>query len=269
MFRRALLSLPLLLSLAPSLAAQEARHFTFRYGFTVRGIPAGGTVRIWIPAAHADPFQEVKVVSVTGDLPLKKTREPRFNNEMFYAQAAKADKAELHFEIIYEVVRHERLTLGALTPRLADVPIKDKERKQFIEPDKLAPTTGLPADLAAKAAEEKKTPLEKARAIYEYVLDNMKYDQTSAGLGDALSSASAKQGGCADFHSLFIAMARSQSIPARFETGFAIPERSGEIAGYDCWAEFFEPVHGWVPIDISQAARHPEKKRVFLWSARC
>ena len=31
--------------------AQESRHFTFHYGFTVKNLPASKKVRIWIPAA--------------------------------------------------------------------------------------------------------------------------------------------------------------------------------------------------------------------------
>jgi transglutaminase-like putative cysteine protease len=187
---------------------------------------------------------------------------------MFYAQAAKADKPEIHFEIVYDVVRHERLTLGSVTPHLADVAIKDKERKQFLQPDKLVPITGLPADLAVKVTSGKNTPLEKARAIYDYVFDNMKYDKTGTGWGhgDVLYACDAKKGNCTDFHSLFISMARSQAIPARFEIGFPLPadKHGGEIAGYHCWADFFEPSHGWVPVDISEAWEHPEKKDFFF-----
>ena len=81
-----------------------------------------------------------------------------------------------------------------------------------------------------------------------------------------LYACDAKKGNCTDFHSLFIAMARAQSIPSRFAIGFPLPpdKHTGEIAGYHCWAEFFEPTHGWVPIDISEAWKHPEKKDFFF-----
>ena len=268
MLHKVMLSLLLLLVSSASAFAQEIRHFTFHYGFTIKAVSAGSPVRVWIPAAHSDPFQEVKVISASGDLPLKKTRESRFGNEIYFAQASKADKPELHFAIAYDVVRHQRLTLGAAGPRLAEVTLKEKERKQYLGPDKLVPITGIPADLAVKVTTGKDTPLEKARAIYDYVFDNMKYDKTGTGWGrgDVLYACDAKKGNCTDFHSLFIAMARSQSIPSRFEIGFSVPpeKRAGEIAGYHCWTEFFEPGHGWVPIDISEAWKHPEKKDFFF-----
>jgi transglutaminase-like putative cysteine protease len=269
MLRRLRCLLPLLLLLVPGIAsAQASRHFTFHYGFTVMDIPAGEKVRIWVAQAHSDRFQTVKVVSASGDLPLKKTHESKYGDEMYYAEAAKAKQPELHFDIVYDVVRHERLTLGLYSPHLQAVKLSQRESKEFLAPDALVPTTGLPAELAAKVTEGKATALDKARAIYDYVFTTMRYDKTGTGWGrgDVLYACDAKKGNCTDFHSLFIAMARSQGIPARFEIGFPLPpdKHAAEIAGYHCWADFFEPQHGWIPVDISEAWKHPEKKDYFF-----
>jgi len=269
MFRKVRPWLPLLLFVFSAIAsAQETRHFTFHYGFTVKDVPAGEKVRIWIPQSHSDAFQTVKVISTTGDLPLKKTHESKFGNEMYYAEASKAKQPELHFEVVYDVVRRERLTLGIYSPHLEAAKLSDRERKEYLAPDALVPTTGLPAELAVKVTEGKTMPLDKARAIYDYVFTTMRYDKTGTGWGrgDVLYACDAKKGNCTDFHSLFIAMARSQGIPARFEIGFPLPsdKHSAEIAGYHCWADFFEPQHGWIPVDISEAWKHPEKKDYFF-----
>ena len=32
-----------------SLVAQDSRHFTFHYAFTIKNLPAGERVRIWMP----------------------------------------------------------------------------------------------------------------------------------------------------------------------------------------------------------------------------
>ena len=269
MFRKVWLIAPLSLLLCVAIAsAQETRHFTFHYGFTVRDVSAGEKIRIWFPQAHSDAFQTVKVVSATGDLSLKKTHESKYGNEMYYAETSKAKKSELHFEVAYDVVRHERLTLGIYSPHLEAVKLSDRERKEYLAPDALVPTTGLPAELAVKVTEGKTTPVDKARAIYDYVFTTMRYDKTGTGWGrgDVLYACDAKKGNCTDFHSLFIAMARSQGIPARFEIGFPLPpdKHSAEIAGYHCWADFFEPQHGWIPVDISEAWKHPEKKDYFF-----
>jgi transglutaminase-like putative cysteine protease len=268
MLRKIALVLTICLCVGPLGLAQATRHFTFHYAFTVKDVPAGERVVVWFPEAHTDAFQEVRVVSAKGDLDLKKTHESHFGNEMYYAEAGKGKSGDLHFEVVYDVVRHEHLTLGTNRPRLENASLSGKETKEFLGPDKLVPVTGLPAELAAKVTAGKASQLDKARAIYDYVFDNMKYDKTGTGWGrgDSLYACDAKKGNCTDFHSLFISMARSQGIPARFEIGFPLPanKASADIAGYHCWAEFFDPQRGWIPVDISEAWKNPAKKDYFF-----
>ncbi len=268
MLRKLALCFLLFVTFETAASAQASRHFTFHYGFTVKEVPAGERLRIWFPAAHSDEYQEIRVISATGDLPLKKTHESRFGNEIYYADASKAKPGDLHFEVVYDVVRHEHLTLGLNHPRLENVSLSEKQRSQYLGPDKLVPITGRPAELAAQVTAGKTSQLDKARAIYDYVFDNMRYDKTGTGWGhgDVLWACDSKRGNCTDFHSLFISMARSQGIPARFEIGFPLPsdKQSSEIAGYHCWAEFFNPQNGWIPVDISEAWKHPEKKDYFF-----
>jgi transglutaminase superfamily protein len=259
---RALFLLPFLLSLASVAQSTPQRHFVFHYGFTVRNTHPGAPLRIWVPLAHSDKFQEVKILSQKGDLPLKQTREHEYGNQMLYATVAKADKAEYSFEIAYDVVRRQS------APNRAGL-LRISERKRLLAPDKLVPTSGLPAVLAQRQlANIGGDDDQKGLALYEYVLANMRYDKTGTGWGhgDTLYACNAKHGNCTDFHSLFISMARSQGIPARFEIGFPIPadKHSGEIAGYHCWADFYTKDRGWVPLDISEAWKHPEQAEFFF-----
>ncbi len=261
--------LPSLLLLWASAFAQESRHFTFHYDFTVKNLPPGKKVRIWIPAAHSDAYQEVKVVSAKGDLPLRSTRESKYDNDMYVAETSAAP-SELRFDIEYDVVRHERIGLNHASHVMGGFLINTNELRRDLEPDALVPTTGLPADLAEKVTAGKTDPLSKARAIYDYVFATMRYDKTDTGWGrgDVLYACDAKKGNCTDFHSLFIAMARSQGIPARFEIGFPLPpdKHSAEIAGYHCWSDFYIDGKGWIPVDISEAWKHPEKRDYFFGS---
>jgi transglutaminase-like putative cysteine protease len=47
--------------------------------------------------------------------------------------------------------------------------------------------------------------------------------------------------------------------------GFPVPldRTEGEIGGYHCWVEFYLPERGWVPIDASEAAKHPAQRELF------
>ena len=266
MLRKLCVLLPLFVLTLASIA-QDSRHFSFHYAFTVKNLPAGKKVRIWIPAAQSDANQEVRIVAAKGDLPVKKTREPKDGNEIYFAETSGATQPELHFDVEYDVVRHERVALNPAAHLVPSV-LTNKERQDDLQPDALVPVTGLPADLAAKVTRSKTQPLDKARAIYEYVFTTMRYDKTGTGWGhgDVLYACDAKKGNCTDFHSLFIAMARSQGIPARFEIGFPLPpdKHSAEIAGYHCWADFYIDGKGWIPVDISEAWKHQEKHDYFF-----
>jgi transglutaminase-like putative cysteine protease len=61
------------------------------------------------------------------------------------------------------------------------------------------------------------------------------------GGGDTIYACDVRKGNCTDFHSLFIGMARASNIPARFVSGFPVPENAnqGEIPAYHCWAKFY------------------------------
>jgi transglutaminase-like putative cysteine protease len=258
----------LVLFAAPA-RAQNVRHFTFHYSFVVENVPAGHPVSVWIPLAHSDDYQQVKVLSRSSDLPLAQRQESSFGNEVLYGETSHAARPQYRFTIDYDVIRHERVVLVNGVP--SAVAFKDgasnRELARDLQPNQLVPVSGVPAEIASKAAEGHSTELDTAHALYEYVLHNMRYDKsgTGWGRGDAIYACDVKRGNCTDFHSLFIAMARSQKIPARFEIGFPIPNaHAGKIDGYHCWSDFYVPNLGWVPVDISEAWKHPEKRDYFF-----
>jgi transglutaminase-like putative cysteine protease len=250
--------------------AQKERHFTFHYAFTVKNVSPGERLRVWIPLAHSDAFQDVKVASKDGDLPLKQIHQPAYGNEVLYAETAKAAKGEYKFSVDYVVARREHVVLvnGKQVTGIPSSRVPSIELARYLEPDRLVPVTGVPAQLAAQETRGATMPLEKARDIYEYVYRTMKYDKSGEGWGhgDTLWACDSKHGNCTDFHSVFISMARAEKIPARFQIGFPLPadKHSAEIPGYHCWAEFYLNSTGWVPVDISEAWKHQEKHDYFF-----
>ena len=96
---------------ALSAFAQDSRHFTFHYAFTVRNLPAGKPVRIWVPRAQSDAYQDIKVISALRRLALEENSESKYGNQIYYAETNSA-QPELHFDIEYDVVRHKRVALG-------------------------------------------------------------------------------------------------------------------------------------------------------------
>src|SRR5262249_31799892 len=130
----------------------------------------------------------------------------------------------------------------------------------FLRPDANVPVGGRPVKLLA-GRRLPDDPLELGRALFDIVDGHMRYDKTGVGWGrgDALWAYESRCGNCTDFHSLFISLARSRGLPAKFEIGFRLPQErgQGEIDGYCCWARFKPDGRDWVPVSISEANKNP------------
>jgi transglutaminase-like putative cysteine protease len=265
----------LMMAASPSPEAQKpapARRFEFSYSFAVKDLPPGDhVVRVWIPLASSDAHQTVTVRKITSPVPTKTMRESEYGDRMLYAEMRHTD-GPATFTIDYAVTRKEYsrgnfAALARLEKASADFP---RSVHRFLLPDQLVPINEKLGHIAEQETAGKQDELAKAYALYDYVFHTMRYDKSGTGWGhgDAMWACDAKHGNCTDFHSLFIALARSQHIPARFEIGFPLPENAheGEIPGYHCWAEFYLSGLGWVPVDISEAWKAPAKHDYFFGS---
>lgn len=242
---------------------------SFDFSYVVRVSPAPGTrsVRAWIPLPSTDEFQEISEVRIEAPVRVRMRKEAKYGDRYAYF-TVDSSRIQAPFEIrlTFHVVRYERRLdlVSAIDPPGAF----PKDVAAFLQPDKLVPTDGAIASAAQEQTHGLASPLEKARGIYEYLISTMRYDREDAGAGrgDALWAFGSHRGNCADFHSLFIAMARAAGIPARFEIGFLLPEgqKEGIVSGYHSWAEFYVNGIGWIPVDASQASQDPSKRDDFF-----
>lgn len=247
---------------APSLVsvsrahAEQARRFLFRYSFTVDNVPKGKPIRIWFPKPQSDRWQKVSVRKIDSPLPLRVTKDSTGRDETFFAESLHAGAAPYRFSITYAIERRPESASGA------SAPLGNAARQQYLQAATLVPVSGPPAEIAAGSVPAGSGTMQKAYALYRYVLTHMRYDKSGSGWGrgDAIFACNAHRGNCTDFHSLFLSMIRSQQIPARFDIGFAQPKdgESGTVPGYHCWAEFWDDSRGWVPVDISEAWQQPD-----------
>jgi transglutaminase-like putative cysteine protease len=204
---------------------------------------------MWIPLAHSDRFQKIENYSVETTIPYQIITDQNQENQALYIELTEGESHET-ITIQYEVTRLEK---GAYRE-------DEAELSRFMEATPLLPVGGRFDTLANSIIKEKEahSELMKARALYDYVVDNVRYaKQGKYGTADANFACDAKSGNCTEFHSLFISLARSAGIPARFEVGAAIPSErdQGGINGYHCWAEFYADGQWW-PVDISEANKY-------------
>ena len=109
---------------------------------------------------------------------------------------------------------------------------------------------GLEADapeimsLAAELQKRNPHPVAYALAAYDWILKNIRYECPSPSHG-TLECLHKKLGDCGPQAGLFVALCRAGGLPARPVAGCW----AGTKNGWHCWAEFFVPEEGWVPVD--------------------
>ncbi len=146
----------------------------------------------------------------------------------------------------------------------AVAPLSEAERRLYLAATDLVPTDGIVKHTADRIVGFAKSDLAKARAIYDWVVDNS-YRRASTrgcGVGDvaALLKSGDLGGKCADLNALFVGLARAAGIPARDVYGLRIaPSRFGYKSlgansemvtrAQHCRAEVFLDGFGWVPMD--------------------
>ena len=209
-------------------------------------------LRVWIP--YPAETRQQSVLSATIQSPWSHTLErDAFGNRALYIESRGVPERDLVMRFTIDRRPSQGVPADEVRP---NTPLSPERYRRSA---RLIPLDGVIRDLAEKESRGITTDEEKVRAFYDYVVRTMRYnkDGTGWGRGDAIWACDHKRGNCTDFHSLFIGMARTQGIAARFIIGFPISTTTdtGSIGGYHCWSEYYDSVRGWVPLDASEAKK--------------
>jgi transglutaminase-like putative cysteine protease len=251
-------------------SAPRARRTHVTYSAQVRDVPADASeVVLWLPFPPNNESQEISGIVVRSDVPTSVNREEEYGNQVLSLKVQNPGEKPIGVELQFDVLRRERRNAAAVARRrLPAREVTEKIDARWLARDKLVPIDGKVLDLARKVTHKHVAEIDQVRAIYDYTVSTLKYDKsgTGWGRGDIAYACDAKRGNCTDFHAVFIGLCRARAIPARFEIGFSLPAdpTSGEISGYQCWADCHLADYGWIPVDCSEAQKHPDKRDYFF-----
>lgn len=214
---------------------------------------AGKTVRVWVPVAQTNDYQTIEDVTYEAEGTEAVINEDALGNQMMYVEWGEdADPASRTASVSFHVTRPE-----ILRPELVEEGEPGEELDEYLEASSSVPTDGEVLELAEDITKDETTYLGKARAIYDWIIENMNRnnDITGCGKGDVCASLDTLEGKCTDINSVFVGLCRSIGIPAREMFGVRINDT--DITGNQhCWAEFYLPGTGWVaadPADVLKA----------------
>jgi transglutaminase-like putative cysteine protease len=224
---------------------KDRDEFEFLYRATLPEMNDSG--RMWIPLPATDAFQTVEVKSIKAPGQRRTLEDSEYGNKVLFLELEPKDGGET-IEILFGVERIEK-----------SVYAEQSDPGRYLNPERLVPANEDFRGIAAEVVEGKTGDLVRARALYDHVIDRMRYMKYGDGWGkgDAVYACDVRTGNCTDFHSYFIALSRSVGIPARFAIGAAIPSERNEggVDGYHCWAEFYTDGEWW-PVDISEGDKY-------------
>ncbi|GAB4421451.1 MAG: transglutaminase family protein [Thermodesulfovibrionales bacterium] len=226
-------------------------------------------VRLWIPYPVSDENQNITDITVRGNYSRSGVyTEGKNGNHILYAEwNGHAKERSLTF--IFKAKRKEIKTKDFAGREL---PFSKEEFITYLGPAKMLPLDGKVKEYAMKITEGKKTILEKSRAIYDWIVDNMYRDPNvkGCGFGDVERLLDTRGGKCGDISSVFVALARASGVPAREVFGIRIPKgREGDMTkAQHCWAEFYFPGYGWVVVDPADVRKAILEQKLTLEQAR-
>ncbi len=253
----------ILLLLNVSEAGERRTEVTFK--INLKAPEDSKDVRLWIPYPVSDQNQTIEDVKIGGNYSYQGIyKEREFGNSILYAEWKNLTKDRI-LTYTFKVRRKEVVKKDF--PK-NDPPLSEKDYAKDLMPTSLSPTSGKVKETAENITKGKKTVLAKARAIYDWIVDNMYRDPQikGCGIGEVEKLLGSLGGKCGDIHSVYIALARSVGVPSREIFGIRIPNgKDGDMTkAQHCWAEFFSPGYGWVPIDPSDVRKIMLEKKLSL-----
>ena len=255
------------LGLAPRLASAQVNFSPAPKGWrtfvlTTRVEPVFAT-KAWIPLPTfaANDWQQPGATSWTGNAKRAElVGDPKHGAEMLEVEWA-ADQQNPVLEVTTQVRTQNR----SVHPGQGSAqPLSEDERKYNLMATALLPVDGLVKETAEGIVRGKTKDVDKAHALYEWVVENTFRNAKTRGCGVGDVSWMIKTGNlngkCADLNALYVAMCRSVGVPARDLYGIRVVSSeygykslgagsANVTKAQHCRADVWLAGSGWTPAD--------------------
>jgi transglutaminase-like putative cysteine protease len=241
----------------------EARWRTFEVTTKVEVADPVGAVRVWLPVPltnNTDYFKR-EPDGWTGNFKVARSVQyDKYGTGLLFAEWPAGEKAPA-LELKSRFMTRDRQV--DLTKKPNPVVKEDKAvLDYFRKPSKLIRTDGIVASTSRGIVMGYKSDVDKAKAIYEWIVDNTFRDPKvkGCGIGDisTMLQTGYLGGKCADLNALYVGLARAAGLPARDAYGvrcaasneFKSLGKADDITGAQhCRAEVYLTGYGWLPVD--------------------
>jgi len=239
----------------PLSALSKERSGEVELAVTIAAPDDSKDVRVWIPYPTSDSVQDISKVRIKGNFSQSGIyREKETGNLALYAEWTTPTK-DRAITLTFDATGREliRKDFPATEPA---IPV---EIQEYLKSTKFIPTDGKIREIALSITNDKQKISEKARAVYQWVVENTvrNPDVKGCGTGEVEKVLAQRGGKCADISSVFVSIARAAGVPAREVFGLRLGKKDEEdmTSGHHCWSEFYVPGYGWVPADAADVRK--------------
>lgn len=226
---------------------------------------------LWIPVPAMTEYQRVTALRHDGDYADAGVfTEPIHSAPAMYARWHQIDENS-GINVTAVVETRDRDAVLAPAAGSGEVP---RAVEVFLTPTAHVPTDGIVRQRVEEITRGKTSAVERARAIYDWVIKNTHRDFEVAwcGIGDVkvMLESGNLCGKCVDINSLFVALCRAAGIPAREVFGIrAGPSRLAPSLGHagditnaqHCRSEIYIAGLGWRPVDPADVVKLKDEKQ--------
>jgi transglutaminase-like putative cysteine protease len=243
-------------------AADTGKWRRFEVGTRIEVANPTGITRAWVPVPLSDTdYHKRQADAWTGNASATRlVKEAKYDVAFVQAEWPASEKAPV-IEVTSRFSTRDRAVDLSKPP--ATFAREDRAAlARYLEPTQLIPTDGIVLETAQGITKGLRSDVDKARAIYEWVVDNTFRDPKvrGCGLGDIKTMLETRYlgGKCADLNALYVGLARAAGVPARDVYGIRVADsvefkslgKAGDISkAQHCRAEVYLTSFGWVPVD--------------------
>lgn len=229
----------------------------------IEPMAANGATQVWVPLPSVEDPAWIRPMgnTVKGNAAsVQELRDPVYGARMLASRWEAGESAPV-LEVVSHFATRDRAVDLSRPGKVA--PLGPAVRKLYTRATELLPTDGIVKKTAVEITAGAKTDLDKAKALYEWIVDNTQRNPETrgCGLGDIrfMLETGDLTGKCADLNALYVGLARAIGLPARDVYGVRVADsrfgykslgKSGDISkAQHCRAEVWLAGFGWVPVD--------------------
>jgi len=235
---------------------------TFEVTTRVEILKPAGASRAWVPLPSVESDYQKPIGNTwSGNGSARVARDGKYGAAMVVSEWSAAEKAPV-LEVVSTFSTQNRAV--DFSKRNPAIKLDTATARFSVAPTELIPTDGIVRKTALEITRGKTSELDKARGIYEWIVDNTFRNPKTRGCGvgdiKAMLESGDLSGKCADLNALYVGLARAVNLPSRDVYGLRVARsefgyRSLGVGSPNvtraqhCRAEVFLTGYGWVPVD--------------------